>query len=162
LSDEALKERLKEVLSLEKLRAKLPSRISDKGYRIYYVRYADDFLIGVNGNKEKAEEVREIIKDFLEEKLRLKLNMNKTHITSSTKSRARFLGATIRALTSITNDTSIRKIAKTGRNIRALTPQGYIRVFAPIEDLTKKLEEKGMCNIIDFRNRKVIPHKKSA
>jgi hypothetical protein len=144
------------------LRAKLPSRISDKGYRIYYVRYADDFLIGVNGNKEKAEEVREIIKDFLEEKLRLKLNMNKTHITSSTKSRARFLGATIRALTSITNDTSIRKIAKTGRNIRALTPQGYIRVFAPIEDLTKKLEEKGMCNIIDFRNRKVIPHKKSA
>lgn len=147
---------------MEKLRAKLPSKVPDKGYRIYYVRYADDFLIGVNGNKEKAEEVREIIRDFLEEKLKLKLNMNKTHITSSTKSRARFLGATIRALTSRTNDTPIRKRAETGRKIRARMPQGYIRAFAPIEDLTKKLEEQGMCNIIDFRNRKVIPHKKSA
>ena len=162
LNNEDLKERLKEILNLEKSRRKLPSKIADKGYRIYYVRYADDFLIGVNGQKEKAEEIRGKIKEYLEETLKLKLNMNKTHITSATKSRARFLGATIRALTSRTNDTPTRKRTETGRKIRARTPQGYIRAFAPIEDLTKKLEDQGMCNIIDFRNRKVIPHKKSA
>jgi group II intron reverse transcriptase/maturase len=48
---------------------------------ISYCRYADDFVVVVKGTKAHAEEVREACRVFLEEKLQLTLNMEKTHIT---------------------------------------------------------------------------------
>jgi group II intron reverse transcriptase/maturase len=48
---------------------------------ISYCRYADDFVVVVKGTKAHAEEVREACREFLEEKLKLTLNMDKTHIT---------------------------------------------------------------------------------
>ncbi len=38
----------------------------DNGYkRLKYVRYADDFLIGVIGSKEDCQRIKEDIKNFL-------------------------------------------------------------------------------------------------
>ena len=38
----------------------------DEGYRrIKYVRYADDFIIGVIGSKSDCEAIKEDIKNFL-------------------------------------------------------------------------------------------------
>ena len=48
---------------------------------ISYCRYADDFLVIVKGSKAHAETMREACRGFLEDKLKLTLNMNKTHIT---------------------------------------------------------------------------------
>lgn len=48
---------------------------------VTYCRYADDFVIIVKGNKEQAEAIREMCRIFLEENLKLRLNMDKTHIT---------------------------------------------------------------------------------
>ncbi|WP_309248995.1 reverse transcriptase domain-containing protein [Paenibacillus sp. MZ04-78.2] len=48
---------------------------------ISYCRYADDFIIIVKGTKAHAEEVREVCREFLEDTLKLTLNMEKTHIT---------------------------------------------------------------------------------
>ncbi|WP_074730165.1 group II intron reverse transcriptase/maturase [Paenibacillus naphthalenovorans] len=48
---------------------------------ISYCRYADDFVVVVKGTKAHAEEVREACREFLEDKLKLTLNMDKTHIT---------------------------------------------------------------------------------
>lgn len=48
---------------------------------ISYCRYADDFLVIVKGNKTHAEIMREACREFLEDKLKLTLNMDKTHIT---------------------------------------------------------------------------------
>ncbi len=48
---------------------------------VSYCRYADDFVIVVKGNKRHAEAVREACRGFLEGKLKLTLNMEKTHIT---------------------------------------------------------------------------------
>lgn len=54
----------------------------DSMYRyIRYVRYADDFLIGVVGPRKIALEIRERIREFLETKLTLELNLEKTKIT---------------------------------------------------------------------------------
>jgi hypothetical protein len=54
----------------------------DPSYRhIRYVRYADDFLIGVAGPRELAIEIRERIRVFLSTNLSLKLNLEKTRIT---------------------------------------------------------------------------------
>ena len=48
---------------------------------IAYCRYADDFVVIVKGTKVHAEEIREECRAFLEDRLKLTLNMEKTHIT---------------------------------------------------------------------------------
>ena len=163
-SDEKKQNRLNEILALEKLRRKLPSTIKAEGYRIYYVRYADDFLIGINGNEVIAKTVRLKINEFLNSKLSLSLKGSKTKVTSALTSRAYFLGAFTRALTSRTNDQPNRKnsVTKFNRKVRARIPQRYVRCFVPIENIVKKLKEQGICKIYNFRNRQVIPKRKTS
>lgn len=51
--------------------------MDDTYKRLKYVRYADDFLIGVIGSKEDCKEIKENIKQFLAEKLKLELSDEK-------------------------------------------------------------------------------------
>ena len=46
-----------------------------------YCRYADDFVVVVKGTRAHAHAVRQTCRTFLEDKLKLTLNMEKTHIT---------------------------------------------------------------------------------
>lgn len=48
---------------------------------VAYCRYADDFVVIVKGTKVHAEAIREECRAFLEDRLKLTLNMDKTHIT---------------------------------------------------------------------------------
>jgi len=164
LSEDKKQQRLTEILRLEKTRRQLPSTIKSEGFRVYYVRYADDFLVGINGNEIVAKSLKLKIEEFLERELQLSLNISKTKITSAITSRAFFLGAYIRAMSSRTNDQPNRKnsYTKVGRKIRSRIPQGYIRCFAPIENIVKKLQEQGICKIVNFRNRQVIPTRKTS
>ena len=79
---------------LEKKTRALPSKDpADPGYRrIRYIRYADDTLLGFNGPKAEAEEIKAAIARFLRETLGLELNDAKTLITHARSQRARFLG----------------------------------------------------------------------
>ncbi len=49
--------------------------------RMKFVRYADDFVIGIAGSKKDALRIKEMIKTFLEKELQLDLNEEKTLIT---------------------------------------------------------------------------------
>jgi group II intron reverse transcriptase/maturase len=73
---------------------KLPSGIpNDPDYRrLRYVRYADDFLLGLIGPKAEAEDIKEEVATFLETELQLTLSAEKTLVTHATMERARFLG----------------------------------------------------------------------
>ena len=85
------------ILELKKLKKELcsiPAKDqSDK--KIVYVRYADDFLIGVNGTKEECQQIKSLLKEFLTEHLKLELSDEKTKITHSSDC-ARFLGYDVR------------------------------------------------------------------
>jgi hypothetical protein len=48
---------------------------------VAYCRYADDFVVIVKGTKAHAEAIREECRAFLEDDLKLTLNMDKSHIT---------------------------------------------------------------------------------
>lgn len=48
---------------------------------VSYYRYADDFIIVVKGTHQHAEAVRNACREFLEQSLKLTLNMDKTFIT---------------------------------------------------------------------------------
>lgn len=64
----------------------------DANYRrIQYVRYADDFLIGVIGSKPECQAIKADIKEFMTEQLGLELSDEKTLITNA-KDKAKFLG----------------------------------------------------------------------
>jgi group II intron reverse transcriptase/maturase len=65
----------------------------DPGYRrLFYVRYADDHLLGFIGPKAEAEEIKAKLAAFLRETLALELNPAKTLITHARSGAARFLG----------------------------------------------------------------------
>ena len=64
--------------------------------RLRYVRYADDWLLGFAGPKSEAEEIKERIKQFLSDRLKLELSEPKTLITHATTQAAHFLGYEIR------------------------------------------------------------------
>jgi RNA-directed DNA polymerase len=49
--------------------------------RVSYTRYADDFVVVVKGTRAEAESIREELREFLDEGLRLTLNMDKTQVT---------------------------------------------------------------------------------
>jgi len=68
----------------------------DANYRrLYFIRYADDFLIGVIGSKADAQGIKEEVGEFLKTELKLELSAEKTLITHATK-RVRFLGYDIK------------------------------------------------------------------
>lgn len=50
----------------------------DEGYkRVFYIRYADDFLIGVIGRKADAEQVKQDVGRFIRENLHLEMSEEK-------------------------------------------------------------------------------------
>ncbi len=59
--------------------------------RLKYVRYADDFLLGIVGPKAEAVEIKRKIGDFLRA-IGLTMSEEKTLVTHATDGRARFLG----------------------------------------------------------------------
>lgn len=75
---------------MKKQRLKIPCK-SQTDKRITYVRYADDFLIGVNGSKEDCEHIKHKLTEFISDVLKMELSQEKTLITHSSET-ARFLG----------------------------------------------------------------------
>lgn len=68
------------------------TKIDSSFIRIKYIRYADDFLIGVRGPKILAEKVFQTIKFFLKSNLQLSLNEEKSGIINSYSNKISFLG----------------------------------------------------------------------
>jgi len=60
-----------------------------------YIRYADDFIIGVKGDKSDCEHIKRQFSQFISEYLKMELSEEKTLITHSNQY-ARFLGYDVR------------------------------------------------------------------
>ena len=112
--------------------------------RIKYLRYADDWLIGICGPRTLAEQVKEELKTFLGQHLKLTLSEEKTHITHARKEQARFLGTRLAI-----GREGIQRVVTTnngsGRPIKRRSTGSEIVMTAPKNDLIKKLHIKGFC-----------------
>ena len=77
----------------------LPSRDpADPNFRrLWYVRYADDFLLGFIGPKAEALDIKRQLATFLREELRLDLSDEKTLVTHARDEAAKFLGYEVHA-----------------------------------------------------------------
>lgn len=128
---------------LRRLREKqrsFPSKLfRDESYKnLQYVRYADDFLIGIIGSKEDAEALKADLTVFLKEKMRLTLSAEKTKITHTTD-RARFLGYDI----SISKSQEVTK--REGKIVKGYS--GAVKLYVPHEKWKSKLLEYGAIRI---------------
>lgn len=142
----ALVARLK---AIEQERAAFPSGDEmDESYRrLKYIRYADDFILGVIGSKEDALRIKEDIKSFLSESLALELSEEKTLITHTGKS-AKFLGYEI----TVTRNNHQRRDVQ-GRLRRTYGKR--VRLNVSMATLRDKLLEYGAMEI-KLRNGKEI------
>ena len=82
---EQLQEIQAEIRRVDRLRKRLPSVDPfDGGYRrLYSCRYADDYVIGIMGPKADAERVRQAVRGFIEETVKLTIAEEKSHIRHS-------------------------------------------------------------------------------
>jgi group II intron reverse transcriptase/maturase len=64
--------------------------------RLYYVRYADDFMLGFCGTKQEAENIKQTLVNFLQDNLKLTVNQDKSGIYHSKEKEILFLGCYIR------------------------------------------------------------------
>jgi group II intron reverse transcriptase/maturase len=79
---------------------KLPSRDpQDPNFRrLWYVRYADDVLLGFTGPKVEAVSIKQELATFLRDQLAQELNQAKTLITHARTAKAHFLGYEVQTL----------------------------------------------------------------
>lgn len=115
--------------------------------QLKYIRYADDFIIGVNGSKEDCEKIKFELKCFINETLKMELSDEKTLITHSSNY-ARFLGYDI----SVRRSNKIKKIAK-GFTKRTLN--STVELNIPLRDKI----EKFLFNIkaVNIKNGTMFP-----
>ncbi|MGT8956830.1 reverse transcriptase domain-containing protein [Bacillus cereus] len=125
-----------EVKVLKKKLKQMPysDQMDNEYRRLTYVRYADDFLIGIIGPKEDAQHVKEEIAKFLKDKLKLELSMEKTLITNASNKQAQFLGYEIKIFKSQAIRTD-----KLGRKIRLLN--GKVQLKMPHKAWVNKLQK---------------------
>lgn len=127
---------------------KLPSKdpLDAEFKRLRYVRYADDFIIGIIGSRKDAEMVLEKVITFLKEELHLEVAENKTCIQHA-KDGVRFLGYDIRSYSS---DRPTKKIVR-GKTVIARSLSGDMQLHVPLEKMVKFCRDKGYGNYETFR-----------
>ena len=113
--------------------------MDDSYKRLVYVRYADDFLIGVIGSKVDAKQVKADVGQFIRKQLHLELSQEKTLITHGSDY-AQFLSFQI---TTSTEQNSTR--TKAGYIKRSYT--GRIKLYVPKEKWLKRLLSYGTLKI---------------
>lgn len=107
---------------------KTPAKLcNDK--KLKYVRYADDFLIAVNGSKADCEMIKEKLTEFIRNELKMELSQEKTLITHSNET-ARFLGYDVR----VRRDQQV----KPWKNCKQRTMNNTVELLIPLKDKVEK------------------------
>jgi len=116
---------------LRKIRAADP--MDPNFVRLRYVRYADDFIIGVVGSLELTTRIKKLVGQFLENELGLQMNEAKTSITSASHKKAFFLG------TYIQWRQPVEKKVITTKSGKRFRTTARISLLAPVDKLINKL-----------------------
>jgi len=124
---------------LRKQAQTMPTKVTnDPDYRrLKYVRYADDFLLGFAGPRAEAEEIKQQLKKFLQEELKLGLSEEKTLITHAVSEAARFLGYEI---TVMQQDTKRTLVDRNGVKTMSRMINRRIGLRVPKDVLEAKIE----------------------
>lgn len=148
---EEFKELLKEL-------TKIPSKRHDDSFVIiHYVRYADDFIIGVEGSYKIAREILEKVSTFVEKELALKLNPSKTGITKFAKTPVKFLGYIISSV-HMRIEKPIETL-KVGKKVIIRRKKVRLSIRMDYEKVLRRLENNGFIKkTVDHANHKKLKY----
>ncbi|MDQ6532136.1 reverse transcriptase domain-containing protein [Flavobacterium sp. LHD-85] len=139
---------VKQIKAIDKERLSIPScdEMDDSYKRLQYVRYADDFLIGIIGSKEDSKRIKDDIKKFLEAELKLELSEMKTLITHTEKP-AKFLGYEV-----LVRKSNLARRDKMNRLTRTYNAKVYLRIS--MDTIKQKLLDSEILEIKKKNNGK--------
>jgi len=112
--------------------------------RIRYLRYADDWIVGICGSHAFTEEIKQKIQTFLKDHLKLILSEEKTHITNARTEEAFFLGTILK----IGNGGEAKlkqQTSQRGKTFKRRTTGSETVMKAPLSKLLKRLNDRGFC-----------------
>lgn len=109
-------------------------RIGSHNQKVMYIRYADDWIIAVNGSYTQTKEILKKVTDFCSE-IGLIVSPDKTKITNTFKTHALFLGTHISHSRNLT--LSVHKGGFKQRN------SGFLVLSTPMNRIYDKLRETG-------------------
>ena len=133
---ERKKQLIKNLKAVRSVQLKTPCK-SQTDKKIQYIRYADDFILSVNGSREECIEIKKKLSQYISEVLKMQLSDEKTLITHSSN-HARFLGY----------DISVRRNAKIkskngGVSLRTLNNK--VELLIPLkEKINRFMFDKGV------------------
>lgn len=131
---------------------KTPCKLQDDK-QIKYIRYADDFIIGVNGSKEDCQWIKSKLAEFIGNTLKMELSEEKTLITHSNQY-ARFLGYDVR----VRRNNTVKRDSKRGFTKRTLN--NMTELIVPFEDKIHRFlfDER----IVEQKDGKMYPIKRTS
>lgn len=103
--------------------------------RLFYIRYADDWIIGIRGTQKDTIEILEKVSNFCDS-IGLTVSKTKTKITNLNNSKALFLGVEL-------SRSNVTKFARERRSSSTKRVARKIRLTAPLDRIIKKLTETG-------------------
>jgi len=121
--------------------------------RIKYIRYADDFLIGINGSHEDCIWVKSKLAGFISNTLKMELSEEKTLITHSNQY-ARFLGYDVR----VRRDGTIKPGGHGGFTKRTMNNMTELAV--PLDDKIRAFLFEN--RVIEQKNGELKPIKRTS
>jgi len=126
---------------LKLLQRTIPSTLGNDPQfrRLYYVRYADDFILGFSGPKSEALAIKKQLREFLSTQLKLELSAEKTLVTHALTKKAVFLGYEI-GLMSDNNRVKTTK-GRDGLVFQRRTIQRVVWLGVPSAKLEAKMNE---------------------
>jgi nicotine oxidoreductase len=121
-----------------------PNKLIGSGNRkVMYVRYADDWVIAVNGSLQDTQDILSRVTIFLKE-LGLTVSPTKTKITNTYKDRVLFLG---------TNISHSKNVTYSYHKGRLQRNSGFLILSTPMDRIYKKLLESGFMSNKRGRSR---------
>jgi group II intron reverse transcriptase/maturase len=140
------KTKVKELKSKRASRLLVPS-LKQKSTEIRYVRYVDDWVIGIKGDYQIAAQLKDEVREFLNTELKQEMHPEKTKITNLRGGKVAFLGYEIY----LPKRKGISVYISNGtRTVRRTNPM--LRFDVPVDKLMIKLIERGYVT----RNKKGI------
>lgn len=103
---------------------------SEVDNKLMYVRYADNWIVAINGSHDAAVKFKNLISDYCYNELGITLSESKTKITNSYLDHILFLG------TNIKHSTRRDVVKARGHLIRS---PGFLMLTAPMSRIAKKL-----------------------
>ena len=131
---------MREIAGLDKERKALPSSDPmDAGYRrLTYIRYADDFLLGIIGARSEAVSIMQQVSSFIRDTLRLEIAEDKSGVIQASDG-VRFLGYDVCTYTGA----RVVKTTRSGRHTTTRSVSARMQLHVPQEKLRKFCERKG-------------------